>query len=492
MVQVTIETTGTMLVGTDIAAATTIVDALGVPVMGLNCATGPKEMAEHVRHLSQSWRGLISCLPNAGLPELRCGHTHYPLGPDELARLDRALHRRGRHQHRRRLLRHRGRAHRRARRHAAPDRRGRLPARGSKPRQPQHTPSLASLFSAVPLRQENAFLAIGERCNANGSKKFRELQAAGDWDGCVAMGREQVREGSNALDVCTAFVGRDEVAEMTAVVERMRGQVDSPLVIDSTELPVLEAALELYGGKAVLNSINFEDGEAPATARMTLARKFGAAVIALTIDEAGMAKTREDKLRITRRLVEFACGRFGLPQSGPADRPADLHDLHRQRGRPQAGLVDAGGDRGHPRRVPRAADHPGPLQRLLRPQPRRPARAQLGHARPRHAARPHRGHRPRQQDRAAAQDPARGGRGRRGPDLRPPPRRLRPAAGVHGAVRRPQGRGRRRQGAARDRRGAAEAAHRRRRQAGPRGRSRRRRCSATRRSRSSTTSCSTA
>ena len=149
----------------------------------------------------------------------------------------------------------------------------------------------------MPLRQENAFLAIGERCNANGSKKFRELQAAGDWDGCVAMGREQVREGSNALDICTAFVGRDEVAEMTAVVERMRGQVDSPLVIDSTELPVLEAALELYGGKAVLNSINFEDGEAPATARMTLARKFGAAVIALTIDEAGMAKSREDKLR---------------------------------------------------------------------------------------------------------------------------------------------------------------------------------------------------
>ena len=184
-----------------------------------------------------------------------------------------------------------------------------------KPRAPQHTPSLTSLFSAVPLRQENSFLAIGERCNANGSKKFRELQAAGDWDGCVAMGREQAREGSNALDICSAFVGRDEVVEMTEVVSRMRGQVDSPLVIDSTELPVLEAALELCGGKAVLNSINFEDGEAPATARMTLARKFGAAVIALTIDEAGMAKTCEDKLRITRRLVEFACGRFGLPQS---------------------------------------------------------------------------------------------------------------------------------------------------------------------------------
>ena len=315
MVQVTIETTGTMLVGTDIAAATAIVDALGVPVMGLNCATGPKEMAEHVRHLSQTWRGLISCLPNAGLPELRCGHTHYPLGADELARwLERFIREDG-------VAIVGGCCGTTAEHVAALDAMLRGMAEDGhhrpavKARRPQHTPSVASLFSAVPLRQENAFLAIGERCNANGSKRWRELQAAGDWDGCVAMGREQVKEGSHALDVCTAFVGRDEVAEMNAVVERMRGQVDSPLVIDSTELPVLEAALALYGGKAVLNSINFEDGEAPATARMTLARKFGAAVIALTIDEAGMAKTREDKLRVTRRLVEFACGRFGLPQS---------------------------------------------------------------------------------------------------------------------------------------------------------------------------------
>ncbi|HEX6014533.1 MAG TPA: homocysteine S-methyltransferase family protein, partial [Geminicoccaceae bacterium] len=314
MVQVTIETTGTMLVGTDIAAAMAVVDALGVPVLGLNCATGPKEMAEHVRQLAQGWRGLVSCLPNAGLPELRCGHTHYPLGVDELARwLERFVREDGINivggccgttaDHIRALD--------GVLRGMAED--GYRPA--ARPRDPQPTPSLASLFSAVPLRQENAFLAIGERCNANGSKRFRELQAAGDWDGCVAMGREQVREGSHALDVCTAFVGRDEVAEIRAVVERMRGHVDSPLVIDSTELPVLEAALELYGGKPVLNSVNFEDGEAPATARMTLARKFGAAVIALTIDEAGMAKAREDKVRVARRLVEFACGRFGLPAS---------------------------------------------------------------------------------------------------------------------------------------------------------------------------------
>ncbi|MEK0085578.1 methionine synthase [Benzoatithermus flavus] len=314
MVQVTIETTGTMLVGTDIAAAATIVDALGVPVMGLNCATGPKEMAEHVRYLARNWRGLVSCLPNAGLPELRCGRTHYPLSPEELARwIERFIREDGIN-----IVGGccgTGTAHIRALdamlRGMAED--GWRPR--PRARAPEPVPSLASLFSAVPLRQENTFLAIGERCNANGSKRFRELQAAGDWDGCVAMGREQVKEGSHALDVCTAFVGRDEVKEMTVVVERMRGQVDSPLVIDSTELPVLEAALELYGGKAVLNSINFEDGEGPATARMTLARKFGAAVIALTIDEHGMAKTREDKRRIARRLVEFACGRFGLPPS---------------------------------------------------------------------------------------------------------------------------------------------------------------------------------
>ena len=161
---------------------------------------------------SQSWRGpdLRAC-PMPACPSCAAATPTIRWVPDELAGwIERFIAEDG-DQHRRRLLRHRGRAHRRARRHAAPDRRGRLPAARRRPRQPQHTPSLASLFSAVPLRQENAFLAIGERCNANGSKKFRELQAAGDWDGCVAMGREQVREGSNALDVCTAFVGRDEV-----------------------------------------------------------------------------------------------------------------------------------------------------------------------------------------------------------------------------------------------------------------------------------------
>ncbi len=314
LVQVTIETTGTMLVGTDIGAAIAIVGALGVDGLGLNCATGPKEMAEHLRQLGQTWPGLISVLPNAGLPELKNGQTWYPLGPTELAQwLKRFVVEDGVNMvggccgttpdHIRALdamLRE-------------------LAEDGFRPeplrRTVEQTAQLASLFSAVPLRQENTYLSIGERCNANGSKKFRELQEAQDWDGCVAMGREQQREGAHTLDLCTAFVGRDEVADMTAVTILMRGQVDAPLVFDSTEYPVLEAAFELYGGKGVLNSINFEDGEAAAEKRMALARKHGAAVIALTIDEAGMAKSADDKLRITRRLVDFACGRFGLPQS---------------------------------------------------------------------------------------------------------------------------------------------------------------------------------
>jgi len=175
--------------------------------------------------------------------------------------------------------------------------------------------AVASLYGQVPLRQENAYLSIGERCNANGSRQFRRLQDQGDWDGCIEMGREQVKEGSHTLDLCTAFVGRDEVADMTEAVTRMRGAVNAPLVIDSTEYPVLEAALKLYGGKPIINSINFEDGEEAADKRLRLARRFGTAVIALTIDETGMAKEVEHKLAVAQRLYDFACGKHGLPPS---------------------------------------------------------------------------------------------------------------------------------------------------------------------------------
>jgi 5-methyltetrahydrofolate--homocysteine methyltransferase len=315
LVQVTVETTGTLLVGPDIAAAAAVVHALDVPLMGLNCATGPQEMAEHVRWLAQNWPGLLSCQPNAGLPELVDGRTHYPLGAEELASwMERFVmedglnliggccgtstpHIRALDAMLRRLA-------------------GGGAARPAPvARRPVWVPGVASLYAAVPLRQENAYFSIGERCNANGSKAWRERQAAHDWDGCVAMGREQVAEGSNSLDLCTAFVGRDELGEMTEVVRRFTSSVNAPLVVDSTETPVIEAALKLHGGKPIINSINFEDGEGHAHDRLVLARKFGAAVIALTIDEVGMAKTAEDKLRIARRLVEFACAKHGLPQS---------------------------------------------------------------------------------------------------------------------------------------------------------------------------------
>jgi 5-methyltetrahydrofolate--homocysteine methyltransferase len=314
IVQVTVETTGTLLVGSDIAAAATAVKALDVPVMGLNCATGPQEMSEHVRWLAENWPGMISVLPNAGLPELVEGQPHYPLGPDELAHwLERFVEEDG-------INIIGGCCGTDAKHIAALDsmlrrRAGNRLRPAPVKRDVLWVPSIASLYSQVPLRQERAYLSIGERCNANGSRRFRKLQEEGDWDGCVEMGREQVREGSHALDLCTAFVGRDEAADIIEMVSRMRGAVDAPLVIDSTELNVLETALKLYGGKPVINSINFEDGEEPAAKRLELARRFGTGVIALTIDEEGMAKEAERKVALAHRLFEFACGRFGLPPS---------------------------------------------------------------------------------------------------------------------------------------------------------------------------------
>lgn len=312
-VQVTVETTGTLLVGADIAAAATAIQALDVPLIGLNCATGPQEMAEHVKWLSQNWPGLLSVQPNAGLPELVDGKTHYPLSPQDLAKwLERFIREDG-------INLVGGCCGTTTSHIQAVDAMLRGLDAAGRPAPAQRSfhwiPSAASLYGQVPFRQENSYFSIGERCNANGSKKWRELQEAGNWDGCVEMAREQVREGSNALDLCTAFVGRDESAEMNAVLPRLASAVTAPLVIDSTELKVLEAALPLYGGKAIINSINFEDGEEPAAARLRLAKKFGCAVIALTIDEEGMAKTPERKLQLAKRLYEFAVVKHGLPAS---------------------------------------------------------------------------------------------------------------------------------------------------------------------------------
>ena len=314
MVQVTMETTGTMLVGTDMAAATTIMDAMDVDVMGLNCATGPQEMSEHIRYLAKNWRKKISVLPNAGLPELHCGKVHFPLSPDEMARwLERFLKEDGinivggccgtNEEHIAAI-------------NAMLERQEAGKTRPAPVKRTVHfVPAVASLFNAVELRQENAILSIGERCNANGSKKFRVAQENEDWESCVDMAKEQVREMSHTLDICTAFVGRDEVRDMSEMITRLRGSITAPLVFDSTELNVLEASLKLYGGKAIINSLNFEDGEAPAVKRMALAKKYGAAMIALTIDEEGMAKSVDRKLEIAHRLYDFCCNKHGLPPS---------------------------------------------------------------------------------------------------------------------------------------------------------------------------------
>ena len=310
----TVETTGTLLVGADIAAAATIIHALDVPVIGLNCATGPREMAEHVKWLGENWPGHISVQPNAGLPELVDGRTHYPLGPAELAQwLERFVLEDG-------VNMIGGCCGTEAAHIAALDEmlrrigRDRAAARAASTRSPVWAP-----VGRLALRPGAA--APGERLSVDRRALQRQRLARnsagcrkqGDWDGCVEMGREQVKEGSHTLDLCTAFVGRDEIAEMTEVVTRMRGAINAPLVIDSTEYPVLEAALKLYGGKPIINSINFEDGEEAADKRLKLARRFGAAVIALTIDETGMAKEVEHKIAGRRAAL-----RFRLQQARPA------------------------------------------------------------------------------------------------------------------------------------------------------------------------------
>lgn len=317
-VQVTIETTGTLLVGSDIAAAATVIESLDVDMMGLNCGTGPREMREAVQWLTQYWPRLLSMQPNAGLPELVDGKTHYPLSPQDMAHwMSRYIEENGINliggccgtnpghiQALDGMLRER--AKNREKRQDRPE---------AVLRKSVWIPSVASLFSSTPLRQENSVFSIGERCNANGSKKWRDLQAQKDWDGCLTIGREQVKEGSNALDICMAFVGHDEQAEMSEIIPRFTASINAPLMIDSTDTKVIEAALKMHGGKPIINSINFEDGETIAAERLLLAKKFGAAVVALTIDEVGMARTPEDKLRIARRLVDFACNKHGLPQS---------------------------------------------------------------------------------------------------------------------------------------------------------------------------------
>ena len=305
--QVTIETTGTMLLGTEIGAALTALEPLGIDMLGLNCATGPGEMSEHLRYLAAHARIPISCEPNAGLPVLTSDGASYPLTPAQLAD-----------------------AHDRFTREfglslvggccgTTPEHiavlAGRVADRPVAGRRPRREPGVASLYQHVPFRQDTAFLTIGERTNANGSKAFRDAMLEGRYEDCVGIARAQTRDGAHLLDVCVDYVGRDGVADMREIVARFATAATLPLVLDSTEAAVIEAGLELTGGRAVINSVNYEDGDGPDSriARvMPLVREHGAAVIALTIDERGQARTAEWKVAIAERLIQDLTGNWGM------------------------------------------------------------------------------------------------------------------------------------------------------------------------------------
>ncbi|WP_330318365.1 methionine synthase [Streptomyces platensis] len=304
---VTVETTGTMLLGSEIGAALTALEPLGIDMIGLNCATGPAEMSEHLRYLARHSRVPIACMPNAGLPVLGKDGAHYPLTAAELADAQETFV--GEYglslvggccgttpEHLRQVV-------------------ERVRGITPPPREPRPEPGAASLYQTVPFRQDTSYLAIGERTNANGSKKFREAMLDGRWDDCVEMARDQIREGAHMLDLCVDYVGRDGVADMEELAGRFATASTLPVVLDSTELNVIQAGLEKLGGRAVINSVNYEDGDGPESrfAKVTeLAAEHGAALIALTIDEEGQARTVEHKVAIAERLIDDLTGNWGI------------------------------------------------------------------------------------------------------------------------------------------------------------------------------------
>lgn len=304
-VTVTVETTGTMLVGSEVAAALVVLDSLPVDIIGFNCATGPDMMQENVRYLCSHGRVPVAVIPNAGLPRNDGGRAVYDLTPDALAEYHEVF------------VKDFGAAYVGGCCGTTPahirELFNRVGSLAPKQQRGALEPHVASNYSAVALDQPGSSpLIIGERCNANGSKKFREHLLAEDWEAIVEMGRAEVEEGAHVLDLCTAYVGRDEVRDMTSIVARFVGQVTAPLMIDSTQLDVLEAALKLIGGRAIINSINLEDGEEKFDRICDLANRFGAALVALTIDEEGMAKSADRKVAVAERIHDLCTRRHGI------------------------------------------------------------------------------------------------------------------------------------------------------------------------------------
>jgi 5-methyltetrahydrofolate--homocysteine methyltransferase len=307
LVNVTVETTGTMLLGSEIGAALTTLEALGVDCIGLNCATGPAEMSEHLRHLSRRAGVAIGAMPNAGLPELTADGARYPLGPEGLAdALGGYVEEYGlaviggccgtTPEHIRLL----------AERYAG---------REVMKRSPESERSASSLYIEVPFAQDASHLNIGERTNANGSKAFREAMLAENWDECVDIAKAQARDGAHVLDLCVDYVGRDGAADMAVLASRLSTSVTLPVVLDSTEPPVLQAGRERRAGRSIINSVNYEDGDGPDSRFgriMPMVREHGAAVVALTIDEEGQARTAEWKVRVASRLIDDLVGNWGM------------------------------------------------------------------------------------------------------------------------------------------------------------------------------------
>ncbi|HYM21247.1 MAG TPA: homocysteine S-methyltransferase family protein [Candidatus Kapabacteria bacterium] len=302
---VTIETMGTMLMGTEIAAALTALEPYDIiSLIGMNCATGPKEMEENVRYLTQNSTKPVFCMPNAGLPENIGGVAHYHLTPEEMQKWmthfvgDLGVSVIGgccgtTKEHIAKLS-------------------SLSESISTASRNVTWTPAAASIYSAAPFEQQPAPVIVGERCNTNGSKKFKDLILAEDYEGAVGVAKEQVKEGAHMLDLCVAYVGRDEVRDMREVMKIFNTQVTLPVVIDSTEYKVIEEALKLYAGRAIINSINLEDGEERMAHVLPLCKRYGAAVIALTIDEQGMTKTRERKVEVAERIIDLSVNKYGM------------------------------------------------------------------------------------------------------------------------------------------------------------------------------------
>ncbi|PLY07373.1 MAG: methionine synthase [Arcobacter sp.] len=304
MVSVTIELSGTMLIGTDAMTIAAIMEPFNILSLGFNCGTGPKQVFKHVKTLSEVCKFPISVHANAGLPQNRGGVTYYPMGPDEFTALQKNF------------LDINGVSFLGGCCGTTPEHIQALSkeVKGAIPKKPCGflKASLASLFNAVPLKQDPAPLLIGERSNATGSKAFRELLKANDYEGTLSVGQQQVRAGAHIIDVSVGFAGRDEREDMDKVVELYSQKVSLPLMPDSTQILALEAALKQIGGRCIINSVNLEDGEEKFDAVCSLAKKFGAALVCLVIDEVGMAKTKEDKLRIAERIYDLCVNRHGF------------------------------------------------------------------------------------------------------------------------------------------------------------------------------------